>query len=83
MLNQKGNQMLAENHASHNAHVNDNGRIIYAPCPSDYPAIDVTPRPTSKPGWRNEYSIFTETVQWLDPDGVSHSLTIRSDSLHT
>lgn len=55
----------------------------YPPCPSDYeerPIINVTPS-VPKPAWRNEFPSFTHNLSWNDPEGVSHSLTLRSDDL--
>jgi len=58
-----------------------NGHTLH--CSSDYerrPAIDVTPT-APKPGWRNQFAVFTHNLSWLDADGCSHSMTLRSDSL--
>ena len=76
------NGMLSHNGAIPNGtSLSDRGTILN--CPSDYeprPVIDVVPT-APKPGWRDQYALFTDTVQWLTPDGISHSLTIRSDDL--
>jgi hypothetical protein len=71
--------MLADRTHHHNG---ANGHLL--DCPSDYPAIDVTPMPTAptpKPGWRDQHAAFTHHIQWVDADGISHGLTLRSDSL--
>ena len=63
-----------------NAHVN--GKVAHLPCPSDYePApIDITPsKPT--PRWRDQFPTYTHNINWLDSDGISHSMTLRSDIL--
>jgi hypothetical protein len=63
-------------------HSNDNGHFLN--CESDYepaPLIDVTPQTAPKPGWRDQQAAFTHHIQWIDADGISHGLTIRSDSL--
>ena len=65
--------------------VNDhvNGKVAYLPCESDYPpapVIDVMPTAPT-PQWRNEFPQFTHNLSWQDSDGLSHSLTLRSDSL--
>jgi hypothetical protein len=60
-----------------------NGKVAYLPCPSDYeprPAIDVIPT-TPAPKWRDQHAAFTHHVQWVDSEGISHGLTLRSDSL--
>ena len=56
---------------------------LYPACPSDYEAIDITPLPKAepKPGWRDQHAAFTHHLQWADADGISHGLTLRSDSL--
>jgi hypothetical protein len=58
-------------------------REAYPACPSDYEAIDVTPMPAkeAKPGWRDAFPAFTHNMSWVDGDGCSHSMTLRSDSL--
>ena len=56
---------------------------LYVPCASDYepaPIIDVVPT-APKPGWRDQHAAFTHHIQWVDSDGISHGLTLRSDSL--
>ena len=77
--------MLAQN-GTHlngvNAHVN--GKVAYLPCSiRDHPVIDIVPTTpkTSRPRWRDELAPYTHTLQWLDADGHSHSMTLRSDSL--
>jgi hypothetical protein len=67
-------------------HSNGNGvhaTQLYAACPSDYEAvaIDVTPQTAPKPGWRDQHAAFTHHIQWVDADGISHGLTLCSDSL--
>lgn len=66
----------------HKDDVNFNG-IHTLDCASDYEAIDVTPFTPreAKPRWRDQHARFTEHVQWTDHEGVTHGLTIRSDSL--
>ena len=53
-------------------------------CASDYeerPLIDITPAPAPKPGWRDQFPAFTHNLSWVDADGCSQSMTLRSDSL--
>ena len=67
-------------------HLNGNGvnpKVAYLPCSSDHeerPAIDITPTAPT-PQWRNEFPQFTHNLSWQDSDGISHSMTLRSDSL--
>jgi hypothetical protein len=49
-------------------------------CSSDYPAIDITPS-VPRPKWRDDFPLFTHNLSWVDCDGCSHSLTLRSDDL--
>jgi hypothetical protein len=63
-------------------YLNGNGTHVLD-CPSDYepaPIIDVTPS-APKPAWRNDFPLFTHNLSWVDGDGCSHSLTLRSDDL--
>ena len=75
--------MLTNDVSNHNnQHTNGtNGRRLE--CSSDYeecPQIDVIPTaPTAQ--WRNEFPRFTHNLVWQDSSGISHSLTLRSDSL--
>jgi hypothetical protein len=64
-----------------NGNHNSNGCTLV--CESDYPVIDVTPfTPSkSKPGWKEQHAAFTHHIQWVDAEGISHGLTLRSDSL--
>ena len=72
--------------AANGTHSNGNGvhaQALYQPCSSDYepcPLIDVVPS-TPKPGWRENYSIFTHVIKWLDTDSIEHSMTLRNDNL--
>ena len=60
-----------------------NGCGTHLPCASDYepaPILDTTlTAPTPK--WRDDFPLFTHNISWLDSDGISHSLTLRSDDL--
>ena len=59
---------------------NEANRIQYLDCASDYeerPIIDVTPHPK----WRDQLAPYTHTLQWVDADGCSHSMTLRNDTL--
>jgi hypothetical protein len=70
--------MLAQNGVCLNGHANGHTLV----CESDYPAveIDVTPStPTLK--WQDQFPQFTHNVFWIDSDGISHSMTLGSDSL--
>jgi hypothetical protein len=58
-----------------------NGHMLT--CASDYepaPVLDVVAR-EPKPGWRHDFPLFTHNLSWVDADGCSHSLTLRSDDL--
>jgi hypothetical protein len=56
---------------------------LYGPCASDYEAvaIDVTPAAAPKPGWKDAFPQYTHNLSWVDSEGCSHSMTLRSDSL--
>ena len=79
--------MLSNGTAHLNGHgLNGNGVNGYGhmlECPSDHPVIDIVPTTpkTSRPRWRDELAPYTHTLQRLDGDGHSHSMTLRSDSL--
>jgi hypothetical protein len=62
---------------------NSNGCTLV--CESDYPVIDVTPfTPRQpKPGWKDAFPQFTHNVSWVDSDGISQSMTLRSDDLQS
>lgn len=52
-------------------------------CASDYeerPIIDIAPA-EPRPGWKDAFPAFTHNISWVDADGCSHSMTLRSDSL--
>ena len=70
--------MVSANGTHHNG---TNGH--YLNCASDYepaPVIDVTPA-APKPGWRDQFPTYTHNLSWVDSDSLSHSMTLRSDSL--
>jgi hypothetical protein len=72
--------MISVNGTSYNG---ANGNVTYLPCSSDYeerPLVNVTPK-APKPGWRDQHAIFTHHLQWVDHEGISHGLTLGSDSL--
>jgi hypothetical protein len=71
--------MLAANGISSNNGVHAQ---LYAPCPSDYETapIDVTPT-APRPGWKDAFPQYTHNLSWVDSEGCSHSMTLRSDSL--
>jgi hypothetical protein len=55
----------------------------YPPCASDYeerPVFDVVPT-MPRPGWTDAFPAFTHNLSWIDGEGCSHSMTLRSDSL--
>lgn len=64
--------------------IHSNG-MAFPLCPSDYEprptASTPTPAAPAKPGWRDQFPLFTDHVSWTDSDGVTHGLTLRSDSL--
>ena len=73
--------MLANGVSHLNGHDNGvNGHTLV--CASDYPAveIDVTPH-QPQPKWQDQFPQFTHNLSWQDSDGISHSMTLRSDSL--
>ena len=72
--------MVAANGHIHNGNPT-NG--VYPPCPSDYPEPDLTSTLalTKAPGWKSQFPAFTHNMGWIDPDGNSHSMTLRSDDL--
>ena len=73
--------MLAQNGIHSNGL---NGKVSHLPCPSDHELapIDVT-LSTPTPQWRKEFPKFTHNINWLDSDGINHSMTLRSDSLQS
>ena len=51
-------------------------------CASDYPpAPTLTVPMVVRPGWQSEFPRFTLTRSWVDADGHSLSMTMRSDDL--
>jgi hypothetical protein len=72
--------MVANGTHHHNGGNGVHAAQLYAPCASDYEAIDVTPT-VPKPAWRDEFPTFTHHLQWVDADGITHGLTLRSDDL--
>ena len=72
--------MLAQNGTSYNGvHVTPS----YPPCSSDYepaPTTHVTSK-TPRTGWRDAFPPYTHNLSWVDADGLSHSMTLRSDDL--
>ena len=70
--------MVTVNGTNHNGCLSTTGHML--DCPSDHPIIDITPC-QAKAGWRSQFAVFTHNLSWVDSDGVSHSLTLRSDSL--
>jgi hypothetical protein len=57
-----------------------NGHFLH--CPSNHELVDVTPMATPpRPKWRDQFPQFTHNLSWLDADGCSHSMTLRSDDL--
>jgi hypothetical protein len=67
--------------AANGMHRNGTSGLLY--CESDYepaPVIDVVPT-APKPSWRDQHAAFTHHIQWADADGISHGMTLRSDSL--
>ena len=74
--------MIAQNAFHHNGD-GIYSRQLYPSCPSDYeaaPVIDVVPT-APKPGWHDAFPAFTHNLSWIDGEGCSHSMTLRSDSL--
>jgi hypothetical protein len=67
--------------AANGIHSNGNG---FLNCSSDYPAIDITPLPaTPRPKWRDQHPLYVEHIEWVDHEGISHGLTLRSDDLQS
>jgi hypothetical protein len=79
----KGIIMLTQNGTNLNGSNGVHAAKLYPACASDYDAvtIDITPQTAPKPGWRDQHAAFTHHIQWIDADGISHGLTLRSDSL--
>lgn len=53
---------------------------LWPPCPSDYEPAPAN-IPAKQTGWRDQFPAFTHNLSWVDADGLSHSMTLRSDSL--
>jgi hypothetical protein len=76
--------MVSANGIHSNGSNGSNGHFLN--CTSDYEprplTIDVVPTaPTPK--WRDQQAAFTHHIQWVDHEGISHGLTIRSDDLQS
>lgn len=52
----------------------------YSPCRSDYEERPEVPAP--QPKWAAQFPKFTHNVAWQGSDGMSHSLTLRTDDVH-
>lgn len=62
------------------AESNHQGNSNYPPCQSDYEARPVeTPRVGK---WSDQLAPYTHSLSWIDNEGTSHSLTIRSNSIN-
>ena len=62
----------SDGHHTNSVHTQD-----YAPCASDYGPAPAPEAP--QPKWRDEFPKFTHNLSWCDSDGISHSMTVRSD----
>jgi hypothetical protein len=70
-------------HATNLNHNGTNGHFLN--CASDYeerPLIDITPA-APRPAWRDQFPMFTHNLSWVDADGCSQSMTLRSDDLQS
>jgi hypothetical protein len=76
--------MIANGTHHHNGSNGVHAAQLYPACGSDYeerPTIGITPQPAPKSGWHDAFPTYTHNLSWIDSDGCSHSMTLRSDSL--